>query len=72
MVRRLLFVGVLPLTSENSTTRGYIGVAAAFASTIYFRETLPFRGGGANFIATLAQYQVCSSFTIDESSSLTH
>lgn len=63
MVRRLFFVGMLPLTSANSTTRAYIGVAAAFASTIYFRETLPFRGGRTNFIATLAQYQVSSEST---------
>ena len=58
MYRRMFFIGVLPLTSEEPVTKAYIGTAAAMAMAIYFREMMPSRNPFTNLLAVLAQYQI--------------
>ena len=58
LYRRMFFIGVLPLTSEEPVTKAYIGTAAAMAMTIYFRETMPNRKPFTNLLTVVAQYQI--------------
>jgi len=62
MYRRMFFIGVLPLTSEQPVTKAYIGAAAAMTMTIYFREFLPSRNPFTNLLAVVAQYQILFVF----------
>ena len=59
ILRRVFFVGVIPLMCEDPVNRAYVGCAAALVSVTYFREFLPYRDASTNIMAVIAQYQVC-------------
>jgi len=58
MYRRIIFMAIIPLTSNNAVTRAYIGAALSMASMIYFRESYPFNVEFTNVLATVSQYQI--------------
>jgi hypothetical protein len=62
MYRRVLFVGVLPLTSPNTATQASLGCVLAIMSVAYFREEQPYRVKYTNFIAYIAQYVILVTF----------
>lgn len=62
MYRRILFVGVLPLLSSDSSTKAFVGVFLATFSLIYYRELEPFLKANTNLCAATAQYCVLVTF----------
>jgi len=58
MIRRIFFIGIIPLISKQSTIKATVGSTAALLSTIYFRETSPFNDSLTNLLAYIAQWQV--------------
>lgn len=62
MMRRLFFVGVVPISGRSSEMKAYVGTAGAFLSTVYYRELLPYRVPLTNVFATLAQYQILFTY----------
>jgi hypothetical protein len=55
MYRRIVFIGILPLTSRNPAVRASLGCILAIASYVFIRENNPYRVGFTNFIAYIAQ-----------------
>jgi hypothetical protein len=55
MYRRIMYVGVLPLFTPNSSKRASLGCIFAISSYVYFREEEPFRVSFTNNIACIAQ-----------------
>jgi hypothetical protein len=55
MYRRIMYVGVLPLFTPNSSKRASLGCIFAIISYVYFREEEPFRVSFTNNIACIAQ-----------------
>jgi hypothetical protein len=62
MYRRIIFIGILPLTSSDPGKRASLGVVLAIMSVAYFREEQPYRISFTNFIAYAAQVCVCVFF----------
>jgi hypothetical protein len=62
LLRRILFVGVLPLTSPVTATRASLGVVLSIASVVYFREEEPYKIEFSNFIAHVAQFVILITF----------
>jgi hypothetical protein len=58
MYRRILFVGIIPLTSTSTPTRASLGAVFAIASVAYFREERPYKVKFTNFIAYAAQFVI--------------
>jgi hypothetical protein len=55
MYRRIIFIGVLPLLTPNTSKRASVGCMFAIMSLVYFREEFPFRVAFTNTIACIAQ-----------------
>jgi hypothetical protein len=55
MYRRILFIGILPLTSHRSSIRASFGCILAISSAVYLREKKPYRVEYTNTIAYVAQ-----------------
>ena len=62
MYRRIFFIGLLPLTSDEPVTKAYIGAGVAMAMMVYFREMVPSRNPFTNLLAVFAQYQILFVF----------
>jgi hypothetical protein len=62
MYRRVVFIGVIPLTSTNTATRASLGLILAVASVAYFREEQPYRVPFTNVIAYAAQFVILVTF----------
>ena len=56
MLRRVMFVGALPLVSTSSARRAAFGIACALLSMIIYRESGPFQRPSNNVLSTLAQF----------------
>jgi hypothetical protein len=70
MYRRILFIGILPLTSRQSSVRASFGCILAVMSAAYFREKKPYRVEYTNTIAYVAQ--VFANNSIDKLQSFVH
>jgi hypothetical protein len=62
MYRRITFVGLLPLLSNNSITRASFGCILSILSVVYFSENKPYRVEFTNMIAHVAQVCISSFF----------
>jgi len=62
MYRRIIFIGVLPLTSSNPTTKASFGCILAILSVVYFREAEPYRVEQTNRLAYVAQFTILLTF----------
>jgi serine/threonine protein kinase len=62
MLRRLLFIGVLPLVSSSSSRRAACGVALALFFTATYREVRPFVRDATNTLAQVASYVVLLTY----------
>lgn len=62
MYRRIVFIGVLPLTSTVTAKRASFGCFLAIVSLAYFREQSPYRMEFVNQIAYLAQFLILITF----------
>jgi hypothetical protein len=64
MYRRIMFIGVLPLFTPNSSKRASLGCIFAIISLVYFREEEPFRVAFTNNIACIAQVMLKYLYTL--------
>jgi len=62
MYRRIIFIGIIPLTSTVPATRASFGIALAMVSLTFFREEKPYRDEFTNFIAYIAQIAILLTF----------
>jgi len=62
LYRRIIFISVLPIVSQRSLTKAYLGCVLSLFSTIYFREAMPYREHFTNLIAIVAQYIILLDF----------
>jgi hypothetical protein len=53
--RRVFFIGVIPLLTQNSPRRAMIGVTLAMCSLAFFRELEPFKSRANNLLVYVAQ-----------------
>jgi hypothetical protein len=64
MYRRIMYIGVLPLFTPDSSKRASLGCMFAIMSYVYFREEEPFRVSFTNSIACIAQVRTHASVLI--------
>jgi hypothetical protein len=62
LYRRILFTGVLPLTTRDISIVAYMGSFLAILSAVYYRELVPYRVKFTNFIAVIGQYVILLVF----------
>jgi hypothetical protein len=62
LYRRVMFISLLPLLSQRTSTVAYVGCTLALFSGIYFRELTPYRVEFINVIAVIAQYVILLDF----------
>jgi hypothetical protein len=62
MYRRILFVSIIPLSSNIKATRASLGCILGVLSMIYFRAENPFRREFNNIIAYVAQTAIFITF----------
>jgi len=71
MYRRIMYIGVLPLFTPDSSKRASLGCMFAIISFVYFREEEPFRVAFTNNIACVAQVQaLCFTLLVFQKKSL--
>ena len=64
MYRRILFISVLPLMGTDPAIRAYVGCVISLGSSVYYRETMPYRVPFTNVLGTVAQYQILFGFLV--------
>jgi hypothetical protein len=62
MYRRIVFVSIIPLTSNVKATRASLGCLLGVVSMLYYREENPFRRDFTNIIAYVAQAAIFVTF----------
>jgi len=60
--RRVIFIGVLPLLTQNSPRRAAIGVVMSVCSLAFYREFEPFSRRANNLLVYVAQYTILVTF----------
>ena len=60
--RRIFFIGIIPLVSQNDETKCFIGMLFASISIFIYNETAPFKVPFNNIIAKVAQYVVLFTY----------
>jgi hypothetical protein len=63
MYRRILFIGVLPLMSADTSRKAALGVFFSLCSMTVFREMEPFQRPSNSVLAYIAQYAVFLTFS---------
>ena len=64
MLRRVVFIGVLPLLSSKSSRRAAFGMVFATSSAVLFREVEPFARPATNVLAVCGQYAILFTFGV--------
>jgi hypothetical protein len=62
MYRRIVFVSIIPLTSNVKATRASLGCVLGVVSMLYYREENPFRRDFTNIIAYVAQAAIFMTY----------
>jgi len=62
LYRRVFFIGVLPLVTNDNARKAALGMCSALASLILFRESEPFEIDATNTLAALCQLTVLLNF----------
>lgn len=55
-IRRVCFIGIIPLISAKSSRRSALGFVLAIVSSVIYREMEPFRRPATNFLMQVSQH----------------